>query len=241
MPLGKSQLRHCSNRLQWLPIGFVALVSYNVNSAMSEELKEILEAKSQWESYYRRCPFKELPWGEGRPSPQMVELIRSGLIEKGTALDMGTGSGDNAIYLAQQGFACYGIDISETAIRRAAEKTGQAGVTCEFTAGNATELPYADNTFNLVFDRGCFHSIPLQKRKAFIEGVHRVLKPGGKYLLICFGKISNRRFESPFLLSSEDIQSLFVPLFEIDYIKEIPDGRHGFGGLFLSVLMEKRP
>jgi ubiquinone/menaquinone biosynthesis C-methylase UbiE len=154
---------------------------------------------------------------------------------------MGTGSGDNAIYLAQQGFAYYGIDISETAIRRAAEKAVQAGVTCEFTAGNATELPYADNMFNLVLDRGCFHSIPLQKRKAFIEGVNRVLRLGGKYLLICFGKIYSRRFESPSLLSSKDIQSLFTPLFKINYVKEIPNNRRGFGGLFLSLLMGKRP
>jgi len=167
--------------------------------------------------------------------------VESGRLEKGPALDIGTGSGDNAIYLAQQGFACSGIDISEAAITHATEKAAQAGVTCEFTVGNSTELPYADNTFTLVFDRGCFHSISPQNRKVFIEGVHRVLKPRGKYLLICFGIGSHQRFESPFLLSSEDIQSLFIPLFKVDYIKEMPDGRHGFGSYFLSVLMEKKP
>lgn len=212
-----------------------------LNSAVSDELKETQQARHQWGSYYKQSPVIEIPWEEGSPSAQLVKLMESGLLEKGPALDIGTGSGDNAIYLAQHGFACYGIDISEAAIRRAIEKTAQAGVTCEFMVGNATELPYADNMLTLVFDRGCFHSIPLQKRKAFMESVHRVLKLGGKYLLICFGKVSNRRFESTLLLSSQDIQSLFTPLFKIDCIKEITDGRRGFGGLFLLVLMEKRP
>lgn len=208
---------------------------------MTNKSEERQEAKHQWESYYRQLPVNKLPWEEGRPSPQLVELIESNLLQKGPALDIGTGSGDNAIYLAQQGFACSGIDISEAAIRHATGKAAQAGVTCEFTVGDSTELPYADNTFTLVFDRGCFHSISPQKRKVFIEGVHRVLKPRGKYLLFCFGIQSHRRFESAFLLSSEDIQSLFIPLFKVDYIKEIPDGRHGSGSHFLSVLMGKEP
>jgi len=106
---------------------------------------------------------------------------------------------------------------------------------------NATELPYADNTSTLVFDRGCFHSISLKERGVFVEGVHRVLKPRGKYLLICFGMKSQRRFESPLLLSSEDIRSLFAPLFRIDRMEEIPAGRRGVGSYFLSILMEKNP
>ena len=207
---------------------------------MTDKLVETQQAKHKWESYYKQSPVNKLPWEEGRPSAQLVELIESNLLQKGLALDIGTGSGDNAIYLTQQGFACSGIDISEAAIRQATKKAAQAGVACEFTVGNSTELPYADNTFTLVFDRGCFHSISPQKRKSFIEGVHRILKPRGKYLLICFGMKSHRRFESALLLSSEDIQTLFTPLFKVEYIKEIPDGRRGFGSYLLSVLMEKK-
>lgn len=208
---------------------------------VTDGVEEEQEAKRLWEGHYRQSSTCGIPWGEDRPSAQLVELVESSSGNRGLALDMGTGSGDNAIYLAQHGFGCSGLDISETAVRRARDKAARVGVFCEFTVADATRLPYADNTFALVFDRGCFHSISLQQRGGFVNGVHRVLKPRGKYLLICFGIRSHRRFDSPLLLSSEDIRGLFAPFFKINRIEEIADGRTGVGSHLLCALLEKPP
>ena len=134
------------------------------------------EQAQHWESVYRQTPLAELPWEEGKPSAELVKLVESGAVEKGPALDICCGSGNNAIYLAQQGFTCYGIDISPTAVSYARKKATKEGATCSLTAGNALDLPYPDNTFTLVFDRGCFHSQAPEPRERFIKGVYRVLK-----------------------------------------------------------------
>ena len=63
-----------------------------------------------------------LPWDTGTPDPMLVELIEARAITLGRALDVGCGSGTNAIYLAEHGFEVVGVDISPVAIENARAK-----------------------------------------------------------------------------------------------------------------------
>src|SRR3712207_6007173 len=63
-----------------------------------------------------------LPWDTGTPDPLLVELIESGVISPGRTLEIGCGTGTNAIFLAQHGFDVLGIDISEVAVEKARAK-----------------------------------------------------------------------------------------------------------------------
>lgn len=200
--------------------------------------KETDETQSRWEARYRDNPLEQLPWEEGQPSAELVALIESGIVEKGPALDICCGSGNNALYLAQEGFTCYGIDISPTAVGYARQKVAAEGLSCEVTTGNAVRLPYADETFTLVFDRGCFHSLSPKDRKPFINGIQRVLRRGGKYLLLCFSS-RDHTGGPPYAFSPEDIRRYFSGQFKIHAIRETPRGAAGAGRFFLSVLMEK--
>lgn len=195
------------------------------------------KAASGWEEVYRRMPLKDIPWEEGKPSSELVRLIESGVVEKGSALDICCGSANNAIYLAKHGFDCYGTDISPTAIGYAHDKASLAGVSCELHAGDAVHLTYPDNRFTLIFDRGCFHSIPLADREEFIKGLYRVMKPGGKYLMICFSASDPKAHSHAF--SEKEIRGYFTPLFKVLSLKEIPGDDADKEHLFLSVLMEK--
>lgn len=192
----------------------------------------------RWEDIYQGTPLKELPWEEGKPSAQLVELIESGVVEKGAALDVCCGSGNNAIYLASKGFFCYGIDISPTAIGYAREKASTEGKKCDLITGNVLRLPYLENTFTLVFDRGCFHSMRPSERRAYANSIFRVLKPSGKYLLQCFST-KDHVYGPPYGFSPKDIKHYFSGLFKIHRIKEFSAGKKGAEGYFLSVLMEK--
>lgn len=196
------------------------------------------ETRQRWESTYRESSLEELPWEEGKPAAELVALIESGVVEKGAVLDICCGSGNNAIYLAQQGYTCYGIDISQTAIGYAQEKAAKGGVSCKLTSGNAAQLPYPDGMFTLVFDRGCFHSFAPRDREAYIRGIHRVLKLSGRYQLHCFST-KDHRGGPPYPFSPKDIQRYFSPLFKIHYIKELAPEVQGTKNYFLSVLMEK--
>ncbi len=201
---------------------------------MADEARDFEDLQQRWERMYRESSPTELPWEENKPSAELVALIESGVVERGVALDICSGTGNNAIYLAEQGFTCYGIDISPTAIGYARDKAAKAGVSCELTAGNAIELPYPDESFTLVFDRGCFHSIPPPKRRTFVKGVYRVLKPGGKYQLLCFS-VRDHRSGPPYGFSPEDIRRYFSRWLKIRCIREQSRNEH----YFLSVLMEK--
>jgi ubiquinone/menaquinone biosynthesis C-methylase UbiE len=192
----------------------------------------------RWETVYRSTPLSALPWEEGKPSTGLVELVESGMVEKGAVLDVCCGSGSNAVYLASNGFECYGIDISPTAIGYARERAVRAGATCDFVTGNVTTMPYMEDTFVLVFDRGCFHSLQPAERQGYSRGILRVLKPGGKYLLQCFSS-RDHLHGPPYGFSPIDIEHLFSGLFKIHHIDEYSAGKESSPNYFLSVLMEK--
>lgn len=194
--------------------------------------------KSYWEQLYQSWPLTEVPWEEGMPCAELVDLVESRLVPKGRALDIGMGSGNNSVYLAKQGFTCYGIDIALTAVSYARDLAARARVSCEFILGDVTELPYRDQSFILVFDRGCFHSILPQERERFIEEVHRVLKPGGKYHLNCFSKKDHEEGISH-TFSSEQLHSYFARLFKVHYIEERSHDGLGRTRYWLTALMER--
>lgn len=203
-----------------------------------EQAKNTNDTGQRWEDIYQGSPLEHLPWEEGQPAAELVTLIESGVVEKGAALDICCGSGNNAIYLAKHGFTCHGIDISPTAISYARQKASKAGVRCALVTGNTLQLPYPDNTFTLVFDRGCFHSIAPPDRQTFVMSVYRVLKPSGKYQLICFST-RDHRYGPPYAFSPKDIRRYFIPLFKIHYVKELSHVRNDLKNYFLSALMEK--
>ena len=192
----------------------------------------------RWEDIYRSTSLRELPWEEGRPSPQLVELVESGTVEHGAVLDVCFGSGSNAIYLASKGFSCYGIDVSPTAIGYAREKASSEGQKCDLITGNVLRLSYQDNTFTLVFDRGCFHSLRPSERRGYAHSIFRVLKPSGKYLLLCFSA-KDHVSGPPYGFSAKDIEHYFSELFTIHHVKEFTTGKAGSESRFLTVLMEK--
>ena len=70
-----------------------------------------------FDSAYRGTP----PWDIGRPQKEFIDLVRRGEIT-GSVLDIGCGSGDNALFFAQEGFDVWGIDSSPLAIQKAREK-----------------------------------------------------------------------------------------------------------------------
>jgi SAM-dependent methyltransferase len=140
----------------------------------------------EWEEIYRRHPLKELPWERGKPREALVEVVERGLVAPGRALDTCCGAGTNDIYLAGKGFAVSAMDISSTAVRYAEGAARRAGVEIDFKVGSFLDLPHASSEFDFVLDSGCFHHVLPPDRVKYISEIRRVLRTGGKYLLICF-------------------------------------------------------
>jgi ubiquinone/menaquinone biosynthesis C-methylase UbiE len=100
----------------------------------------------------------------------------------GTALDIATGGGHTALWLARHGWKVTAGDIAPRMLLNAAKLCAEAGLTIETKLFPAEELPFADSTFDLVTSRvGAHH---FSSPAMFVTGVARVLKPGGRFLLI---------------------------------------------------------
>jgi ubiquinone/menaquinone biosynthesis C-methylase UbiE len=159
-------------------------------------------------------------------------------VKKGKALDICCGAGTNTIYLATKGFEVTGIDISPTAIEIAKKKAEQEKVKIDFMVQDFLNLPFGNDEFDFVFDMGCFHHVKVENRFTFINGVHRVLKKDGNYMLTCFSYKNGKAWNH---FTKRQLIDLFSGLFEMGEFRHYPSLEgDGVTRYFYTVLMKKR-
>jgi 2-polyprenyl-3-methyl-5-hydroxy-6-metoxy-1,4-benzoquinol methylase len=81
----------------------------------------------------------DAPWDTGEPNRHLVELVRSRAVAPGRALDVGCGTGTNALWLAKQGFDVLGIDVAPVAIEKARKKATATEPRCRFERGGSRQ------------------------------------------------------------------------------------------------------
>src|ERR1700724_2250824 len=113
---------------------------------------------NSFESSYTGTP----PWDIGRPQPAIMRLAETGQIT-GSVLDVGCGTGENVLYLAERGFAASGVDGAPSAIRKARAKAKQRGLNASFEVSDALNLSVPERPFDTVIDSGLFHTFPPTK------------------------------------------------------------------------------
>jgi SAM-dependent methyltransferase len=126
-------------------------------------------------------------WDRGVPTAELVELV-IGTSAPGKALDIGCGTGTDAIYLAQQGWDVTGVDMVPKALALARRKAAVAGASPRFLQGDVTRLRDfgVGDGYSLLLDFGCFHTLPPDRRDAYVESVSEVAAPGAMFLLFGF-------------------------------------------------------
>ena len=192
----------------------------------------------EWDQIYKKYPLEELGWELGKPRPILREYVEKGLLKKGKALDICCGAGTNTVYLAEKGFEVTGIDISPTAIGYAEKKAAQANVHVSFKVQDFLELPFEDEEFDFVFDMGCFHHVKPEDRATFINGVHRVLKKRGNYMLTCFSYKNGPAWNH---FTRQQLIDLFSSLFEMGEFRHyLSKEGDGVARYFYTVLMKKK-
>ena len=127
------------------------------------------------------CPFL-VDW----PDESLAEWFGEGLLTPGRVLELGCGNGRNATYLAGLGCRVDAVDFSAQAIEWATARAASAGVSVDFQCCSIFDATIPPGCYDLVYDSGCFHHLPPHRRKDYVELVHRALKPGGSFGLVCF-------------------------------------------------------
>src|SRR5262249_4463862 len=125
----------------------------------------------------------------------------------GSALDLGTGPGTQAIQLARRGFDVTATDISEAAIRLAGEKARKQGVEITWEQDDILDTRL-DRQFDFILDRGLFHVLDPERRGDYVRIVSGLLKPGGYLFLKCFSHLQPGE-QGPYRFTPEQIREIF--------------------------------
>jgi len=125
------------------------------------------------------------PWVLG-PRAELVELVESGRLRSGRALDLGCGEGDNAIFLAERGFDVTGVDFAASAIAKAKRKAERARVRVRFVEADLTDLHGIDGTFDVLVDWGTFDDLRPADRRRYLDHVLPHARPGTQLFIFCF-------------------------------------------------------
>lgn len=166
--------------------------------------------------FKKRYRTGDTPWDVGKPDFNLIETVVQKPIKSCKALDIGCGTGDNSIWLAQKLFQVTGTDISEIAIEMAKEKASKSDVKCTFLAVDFFKNQIEGAPFGFVFDRGCFHAFASDKeRKRFAKNVASNLEKDGLWLSLIGSADERRQSPGPPQRTANDIVTAVEPYFEI--------------------------
>jgi cyclopropane fatty-acyl-phospholipid synthase-like methyltransferase len=167
-----------------------------------------------FESVYKGEP----PWEIGRPQKEFIQLEQVGEIV-GSVLDIGCGTGENALYFAEHGHEVWGIDFTSLAIQKAKEKAIQRHLTVTFLPLNVLELYKLARTFDTVIDSGLFHVLSDEERPLFVSNIATVVDRGGTYFMLCFSELEPGEY-GPRRVTQAEIRESFHDGWRVNYIRE---------------------
>ncbi|MFE5591323.1 class I SAM-dependent methyltransferase [Streptomyces sp. NPDC056549] len=130
------------------------------------------------------------PWDSGITPPELVALIEGpGALKPGQVLELGCGTGTNAVYLARHGWRVAAVDLVDRAVRQAREKAAAAGADVTVLRGDATRLDEVGvpGPYDLFFDLSCYCGIPPHLRDAYAAGLTKRAAPGARLLMFGYG------------------------------------------------------
>jgi SAM-dependent methyltransferase len=168
-----------------------------------------------WDDAYRGQP----PWEIGRPQPIFVELEVDGAIV-GSVLDIGCGTGENALHLAERGHEVWGVDLSGVAIERAMVKAHARRLPVVFLAGDALEPDGIGRTFDTLIDSGCFHTLNDPDRGRYAASVTALSNPGARLHVACFSEDEPPGW-GPRRVTQDEIRDTFGDGWAVDEIRPV--------------------
>lgn len=168
--------------------------------------------------YHLGYRYFRVPW-DGGPRTELMQLVESGRLRPGRAIDLGSGTGWNCIFLAQHGFRVTGVDFAAGAIELGRRRAHEAGVEVEFVQDDLTRLQHVDGTFDLLVDYGTLDDLHPNDRDRYLQNVLPLTRPGSRFLLFAFEwepRPWERILHARMALRPGEAEARFGPYFEIE-------------------------
>jgi cyclopropane fatty-acyl-phospholipid synthase-like methyltransferase len=171
------------------------------------------------------------PWDIDRPQEALLRVADR---ITGSVLDVGCGTGENALFFAGRGCSVTGLDFLEAPIAAAKQKAAERGLAVTFLVADALQLRNWTERFDNAVDSGLFHVFADESRAQYVDGLKTVLKPGGRLFLLCFSD-KTPGSDGPRRLTESELRASFADGWQIESIEasrfEVrPEARGRFEG-----------
>lgn len=124
------------------------------------------------------------PWDEG-PRKAFHDLVTSGRLKPGRAIELGSGNGRNSIFLAKHGFEVTAVDNNTASIEVARRKALVARVAVNFVHDNLTNLKKVGGLFDLLVDYSTLDDMTCEERDSYVRNILPLTRPGSQFVLYC--------------------------------------------------------
>jgi SAM-dependent methyltransferase len=173
----------------------------------------------EWNERYKGG---DMPWDVNETDENLLKLVASGQVFPGRALEIGCGTGTNALWLASRGFSVLGVDIAPEAIEMANRKKNGQPVSCEFAVMDFLKEEDFSRKYDFVFDRGCFHSFHDEsQRRHFAAQVSRALSPSGIWASLIGSTEGAARETGPPRRTASEVIAAIEPYLEIVELQSV--------------------
>ena len=150
---------------------------------MAEE--DWTDTAQSWDAWYRT---DRPPWETDRPQPAVQRLLDEAAF-RGGVLDVGCGSGENALELASHGLQVLGVDWAAAAVDMARAKAAERSLDVEFEVADAHRLDLLGRSFDTILDSALFHTFSDEARSTYVPSLASVTRTGSVVFLLCFSDL----------------------------------------------------
>jgi len=148
------------------------------------------------------------PWEQEEPITDLIELINGAdALPPGTALDIGCGTGRNAVYCARRGWQVTGIDDVPLALDRAREHCRETGQEVRLVQGDIAGRPDLGDGYSLLMDIGCLHGLNAAQLARAVGNLNRAAAPGATLLMFAIAKGAPR--PAPIGIDPDEVPTVF--------------------------------
>ncbi|MDQ0186558.1 class I SAM-dependent methyltransferase [Cytobacillus kochii] len=231
-------------------------VIYNHEDLLKMLDSMLREPSDFWDGFYKDRQ-KPIPFFVQSPDENLVRYYGRDWLREGSVLELGCGPGRNAIYFAQKGCEVDAVDISKESIIWAKERAVENEVHIQFIHENIFDLNIVENSYDIIYDSGCFHHIAPHRRISYLNLVKRALKPNGYFALTCFresGELGGasmtdwavyreKSLNGGLGYTEEKLRKIFIDFKEIEIrsmeVIEQPNRLFGVPGLLTALFQKK--
>jgi methyl halide transferase len=182
---------------------------------MSQPTTPKYRTNADWDAAYRQgTP----PWDVGQPHAELVRVLDEYQLRPQTVLDVGCGTGADAVLLARRRFDVTAVDCSPIALERARLRAEQQDALIRFVLADVFEFARSAGKFALVHDAGLYHAVRQTNLDQYLDMLWRVTQPGSYYFCLA-GAPSAAADEGPPQVTEDEIHNELGRLFEFVHLR----------------------